>query len=196
MGGRVYLPVSREERCSPIMGRGRPLVSGGCVFIGGCEMRHMWSVRPGYAVGNESSARVAVDLSYAREPCNVAVDRYARARPANRQGRPGGEAGSRAIPMRNAPGIADPAPSHEGRVAPDLAPTLRLCESQSEMGSLGLYRGDCRRTQRSVLTRHASARASLALGRIAARRATTAWPRRCIDTRQSFMPTPQPPPTR
>jgi hypothetical protein len=41
------------------MGCGRPLVGGGCVFKGGNELRHAWSIRLSDPVGNESPAAAA-----------------------------------------------------------------------------------------------------------------------------------------
>jgi hypothetical protein len=80
--------------------------------------------------------------------------------------------------------------------APNSEQPLRQRESSSEMGSFGPFRGDCRRTRRNVLRRPASASGMLASGRIAARRAATAWPRGSTETRQSLTPTPQRTPTR
>jgi hypothetical protein len=42
--------VVGEEGCGAVMSRGRPLVGGSSMFKGGNEMRHTWSVRPGYPV--------------------------------------------------------------------------------------------------------------------------------------------------
>jgi hypothetical protein len=51
-GRRILFPALREQGCRPIMDFSRPLVCGGCVFKGGDEMRHAWSVRASNAASN------------------------------------------------------------------------------------------------------------------------------------------------
>ena len=120
-GRCICLPELREEECGAIMGCSRPLVSGGCVLKGGDEMRHAWSVRPSYAVGNAAS-RAAIATP---EAWNLDVGRLRTRRlPTKRPRQSSGDEAKADVPREQRGRGLSAVPANPRRVSPDSAQPL------------------------------------------------------------------------